>query len=204
MGVETALIATAVLGVASAGVGAYSAIQQGKAAKANANYQSAVSANNAALSQANAEQARRSAGQEVVRANTEEANSIRKSRAIIGAQVASTAARGLLVDQGSAVDLREDTAVIYGETQSNIRDAGNRGSTDLMIRAFNYEQQGANQIAESGLLTQQGKSAQSAAGLAATGAILGGVSSAAGAYGSYSKYSDMRASGVARAGVEIG
>lgn len=201
MGIETALIASAVVGVVSAGVGAYSQVQQGQAQKANANYQSQVAANNATLSRINAEQARAAAAREVSAANSAEQDNVRKSRAMIGSQVASTASRGLLVNEGSALDIRSGTADLYNESGQNIQATGAQRNADQFIRAFNYETQGSSYNAEGAMMQAAGGAASSAGWLSGTATGLGGVANAASTYAM--KYADMKRTGTSFSGTRV-
>jgi hypothetical protein len=191
MGLEVAALAVTAIGV---GISAYSQYQQGQAQAQSASYQSQVAVNNAALSQINATNARRDAAFASTQAATEEQNVIRRGRALIGSQVASTAGRGLLVNEGSAVDLRESTARLTGEEAGNIRTRGDRRNSEFQIRAFNYEQQAGQQATQASLYSDQAGAASQSAWLGATGALVGGASRV------YSQYSDMARTGVSFSG----
>lgn len=194
MGIEVAALAITAIG---AGVAAYGQYQQGRAQAQAASYQAAVAANNAALAQINAANARRDAALTQAQANAEQANVIRRGRALIGSQVASTAARGMLVDEGSALDIRAGTADLVSIEAENVRQTGERRATAQRIQAFNYEQQGAFGQAQAALYRDQAASAM-------TGAWLGvGSSLLRGASGVYSQYADMARTGVSFSGIPV-
>lgn len=194
MGLEIAALAVTAIG---AGISAYSSYQQGAAQASAASYQSAVAANNAALAQINATNARRDAALTEAQAASEQSIAIRRNRALIGSQVASTAARGVLVDEGSALDIRSGTAEIANEEAQRIQQTGQRRAAAQRIQAFNYEQQAAFGGAQSDLYSSQ-------AGSAMTGAWLGvGSSLLRGAGSVYSQYSDMARTGVSFSGTSV-
>lgn len=197
MGPAVIPIAAVAVSVIGAGVAAYSAYQQGQAQAQASNYQSAVAANNSALAQNNANLARRDAALTEAQAASEQSIAIRRSRAMIGSQVASTAARGVLVDEGSALDIRSGTAAIADEEAQRIQQTGARRASAQRIQAFNYEQQGAFGGVQSDLYRDQ-------AGSAMTSAWLGvGSSLLRGAGGVYSQYSDMARTGVSFSGTPV-
>ena len=138
MGLEVAALAVTAIG---AGVAAYSSYQQGQAQAQASNYQSAVAANNSALAQNNANLARRDAALTEAQAASEQSIAIRRSRAMIGSQVASTAARGVLVDEGSALDIRSGTAAIADEEAQRIQQTGARRGQRLFA-VFRHDPNG--------------------------------------------------------------
>lgn len=187
MGLEIAALAVTAIG---AGLSAYGSYQQGMAQASAASYQSAVAANNAALAQINARNARRDAALTEAQAAAEQANVIRRNRALIGSQVASTAARGVLVDEGSALDIRSGTAELANTEAQNVQQAGARRAAAQRIQAFNYEQQAAFGDVQADLYKDQADSAVTGAWLGAGSALVRGAG------GVYSQYSDMARTGV--------
>lgn len=194
MGIEVAALAVTAIG---AGIAAYSSYQQGQAQASAASYQSAVASNNAALAQNNANLARRDAALTEAQAADEQSVAIRRSRALIGSQVASTAARGVLVDDGSALDIRSGAADIANEEAQNIRETGARRSSAQRIQAFNYEQQAAFGGAQASLYNDQASGAMTSAWLGVGSSLLRGAGSV------YSQYSDMARTGVSFSGTPV-
>ena len=96
----TASIALSVVGGAAQAAGM---MQQGQQAKAQASYQAAVLRNNQIL-------ADRAAADALKRGEEAEAQHSLRVRATIGQQRAALASHGVLVDQGSALDITSDTA----------------------------------------------------------------------------------------------
>lgn len=197
MGPAVIPIAAVAVSVIGTGVAAYSAYQQGQAASASASYQSQVAANNATLAQINAENARRDAALTEAQAASEQSISIRRSRALIGSQIASTAARGMLVDEGSALDIRSGTAEIANEEAQNIQQTGQRRAAQQRIQAFNYEQQAGMSGSQSHLYSGAADSAATSAWLGVGSSLLSGASRA------YSAYSDMSRTGVSFSGTTV-
>lgn len=194
MGLEVAALAVTAIG---AGISAYSSYQQGVAQSSAASYQSAVASNNAALAQINAGNARRDAALTEAQAAREQSVSIRRNRALIGSQVATTAGRGVLVDEGSALDIRSGTAEIADEEAGNIQQTGARRAAAQRIQAFNYEQQAAFGGVQANLYADQSDSAQTSAWLGVGSSLLRGAGSV------YSQYSDMARTGVSFSGTPV-
>jgi hypothetical protein len=159
--------------VLGAGMGAVGAIQQGKAAKAQGNYQAQVAANNQVI-------AERAAQDALDRGKQAEAQQRLKGRQIIGAQRAALAANGVLVDEGTAGQITEDQAGINEVDALNTRVNAER-------EAYNYRLQGANAGNEGQLALIKGRNAEDAAFFNATGSILGGAGSVADKWYRYDK-----------------
>lgn len=155
-------IAGTVLGAAFT---AYGQIQQGKAAAAQAEYQAAVGRNNAILAQRAADDARLR-GEEAARRKAVD------NRQLIGRQRAVLAANGVLVDQGSALDITSDTAEIGKLDELTIRSNAER-------EALGYEAQGMNFNASSQLNQMRADNALSSGYGAAFGTVLTGAGSVA-------------------------
>lgn len=147
--------------VASAGVGAVGAIQQGNAAAASANYQAKVNQNNAILAERNAEDARK-------RADVGVEDHRRQVAALKGRQTALMAANGLDVTSGSPLAILADTAQMGELDAVTIRNNGER-------EALGYESQGMNFRAESQLNRMNAKSSKQAGMIGAAGAVVSGV-----------------------------
>lgn len=151
--------------VISTAVGVAGSIQQGKAAKNQADYQAQVARNNRIIAERKAEDARR-------RGAIEERQQRIKTAQLIGRQRASAAARGVVVDQGSALDITADTAAIGELDALTIRSNAER-------EALGFETQGANFEAESVLRRRAGSTAQSDSFLSAGGTLLSGTAKVA-------------------------
>lgn len=162
--VTLATIAT-VASVASGAVGAVGAIQQGRAAKAQADYQAKVAENNRVLAERAAKQSEE-AGELASHAARQ------RARQLIGRQRAIIAAGGGDVGVGSALDITGDTAA-FGELDAlTIR-------TNASRDADSFRAQGANFTAEADLARSRGSSALSSSYLEAGGTILSTAGSVA-------------------------
>lgn len=144
---------------------AYGQMQQGKADAAQANYQAAVGRNNAILAQRAAEDAR-ARGDEAARRQAVQ------TKQLAGRQRAVLAANGVLVDQGSALDLTSDTAEIGKLDELTIRSNAER-------EALGYEAQGMNFTAGAELNSMRAGNATSSGLGDAFGTLLTGAGSVA-------------------------
>lgn len=167
----SALVVSVVAAVASTAMSVTSAVQQGKAAEKQANYQAAVNRNNAQIAQNNANMERQ---QGIEDARLQRMKTLQK----IGTQQAGMAANGLDITQGTALDVIEDTAAI--------------GELDAMTAQFNqerkaqaYESQAGNFLNQANLDVFAGKNAYQAGMMNAVGAGFSGLSSAAGSVATY-------------------
>lgn len=151
-----------VLGTAFSAIGQ---MQQGKAAAAQAEYQAAVGRNNAILATRAANDARLR-GDEAARRKAVE------NKQLAGRQRAVLAANGVLVDQGSALDITSDTAEIGKLDELTIRSNAER-------EALGYEAQGMNFNASAGLNQMRADNATSSGYGAAFGTVLGGAGTVA-------------------------
>ena len=151
----------------SAVVSAMGAAQQTKAANEAAKFQSQVAANNEQTANMYAEDA-------ITRAQIEADDHRRKIAQVKGDQLASIAASGFDVGQGSALDILGDTAAMGELDILRIKDNGAR-------EAAKYRQQGANFGAEAQLAANSKKSV----GLAVGTSLLSSASSGASQYSSY-------------------
>ncbi len=147
-----ALAATAV----SAGVGAYSAIQQGEAASAAANYQAQVAANNAQIAKFNADAATQTGNTQLQAAQEQAAQRQGMIRAVMGAG-------GVDLNSGSALRAQEGVAQVDQLNQATIVSNAARSR-------WNYLNQGADYTAQSNL--DQMRASQSE-----TAGLMGGFSS---------------------------
>lgn len=155
-------IVGSVLGTVMSAVGQ---MQQGKAAAAQAEYQAAVGRNNAILAQRAADDARLR-GDEAARRKAVEV------KQLAGRQRAVLAANGVLVDQGSALDITSDTAEIGKLDELTIRSNAER-------EALGFEAQGMNFNASAGLNQMRADNATSSGIGSAFGTVLGGAGTVA-------------------------
>ncbi len=155
-------IVGSVIGTAFSAVGQ---MQQGKAAAAQAEYQAAVGRNNAILAQRAADDARLR-GDEAARREAS------KNKQLMGRQRAVLAANGVLVDQGSALDITGDTAEIGKLDELTIRSNAER-------EALGYEAQGMNFNASSQLNQMRADNATSSGMGSAFGTVLTGAGTVA-------------------------
>jgi hypothetical protein len=116
-----------VASVAGAAVGAMGAIQSANAQKAQANYQAAIANNNAIIARRNAVDARK-------RGLADEERQRMKTAALIGRQRAAMGANGLMLDQGSPLDILGDTAAA--------------GELDALTIRNTYEREAISHIAQ--------------------------------------------------------
>lgn len=163
-------IAASVVGTAMSAVGQ---LQAGKAQAAQLNYQAAVSRNNSILAQRAADDARLR-GEEAARREAS------KTKQLAGRQRAALAANGQLVDQGSALDLTDDTMQIGKLDELTIRSNAER-------EALGYEAQGANFQAGSELNRMGAANASTASIGSAFGTVLTGAGNVASKWYNFKK-----------------
>lgn len=154
----------------SAGVGAAGQIQQGQA-------QAQASKYNAKVAEMNATLADRKSRDALERGKIEEQNKRQEISQLQGRQKAAMAANGVDLTFGSPLDTMVDTATLGELDALTVRRNANR-------EAYDYEVQGVNQRSGAALDRMNAKSATTGSYLAAAGTVLGGVSKAAGQYGS--------------------
>jgi hypothetical protein len=154
------LAVTAVAAVASAAVSASAAKTQGDNAQKIADYNAAIDRNNALVA---------------AQQSQYEADRIRsRNRRIMGSQQAAYAHSGVDINSGSPNDVASDSGI--------------QGEMDALTALYTGKIQASRQLAEADLQTARGQAAQSAAGYAQAGAILGGVSSVGSIGTQYSSY----------------
>jgi hypothetical protein len=161
----TLAVASIAATVLSTAVSVYGQVQQGKAAKAQGQYQAAVARNNQII-------AERQAADSRARGKAAEAQQALKTRQLMGRQQAVLASNGVLVGQDTALDLTADTAAIGKFDALNIRSNAER-------EALGYEAQGVNFGAEAGLAEMRGQAGSRAATTAAFGTVLSSAGSVA-------------------------
>lgn len=155
-------IATTALSTAASVAGS---IQQGRAAKQQADYQAAVARNNQIIAQRKADDARE-------RGRLAELQKRRETAQLIGRQRAGAAARGVEVDSGSAVDITADTAA-FGELDAlTIRSNAEREALGFEAEANQFE-------AEGQLRRLSGRNQRTGSYFAAGGTLLSGGSKVA-------------------------
>lgn len=151
--------------VAGTGIAAYSAIDQANAQKAQGKYQAAVARNNQIL-------ADNAASVAIAKGNQMEAAKRTQTAQAISLQRAGAAASGIDANDGSALKVQSDTALL-GETDALIiRDNAAR-------EALGYKNQGLSYGAQAQLDESRASYAAEAGNLNAFGSIVGGASSVA-------------------------
>lgn len=212
MGIETLALAAIATTVVGAGVSAYGAYSQGQAQAEAAQMQGVAAAQQAqyqaAIADINRQTAERNAGlaetnaqyTEVAGARLQE-DRARRIRSLIGAQRAGLAANGLLIDEGTGVDLQGDVAELGGLAIAEIRSNAGR-------QASGYRIQGANAMDEALAATLRGQAYQVAGAnaLAAgnfaadayttAGTIAAGSSLLGGATSTFDRFGRMQSAGV--------
>lgn len=161
----TLAVASLAMTAASTGVAMYGQHQAGKAAQSQANYQAAVGRNNAILAQRAADDSRR-------RGEVAAAESVRRNNQLAGRQRAVLASNGVLVDEGSALDLLGDTAEMGKLDELTIRNNAER-------EALGYEAQGMNFKGQAEMDLLAGTSARNAANTNAFSTALSGAGTVA-------------------------
>jgi hypothetical protein len=117
--------------VAGAVTSAQGAAQQSQATKAAYEYQSAVSSNNAQLAQWQAQDA-------LQRGAQAEQQQRLKTAQLKGSQRARLAANGVALDEGSALNVLQDTDYMGGQDAMTIRDNAAREAWGYRTQAGNY------------------------------------------------------------------
>jgi len=149
--------------VASTGLQIVGQGQQAKAQQASHEYQAAVARNNQIIAQRQADDAR-------ARGAEAERQQRIKTQQLIGRQRAVLAANGVVVDQGSALDITTDTTGIGEQDALTVRANAER-------EALGFEAQGMNFGAQAGL--NSFSAANSSATLGQVGTALGGLGTVA-------------------------
>lgn len=212
MGIETLALAAIATTVVGAGVSAYGAYSQGQAQAEAAQMQGVAAAQQAqyqaAIADINRQTAERNAGlaetnaqyTEVAGARLQE-DRARRIRSLIGAQRAGLAANGLVIDEGTGVDLQEDVADLGGLAIAEIRSNAGR-------QASGYRIQGANAMDEALAATMRGEAYRVAGSNAllagnfaadaysTAGTIAAGSSLLGGATSTFDRFGRMQSSGI--------
>lgn len=169
----TIAIASLAMTAAAGGVSAYGAVQQGKAAEGQADYQAAVGRNNAIIAERQARDAEE-------RGAAEETAQRRQTAALMGKQKAGMAANGLDLSSGSPLDILGDTAQ-FGELDAlTVRSNAAR-------EAYGYRNQGAQFTSDAAAQKIAGKNAKSASYISAGSTILTSASQMGGNWATYKK-----------------
>jgi multidrug efflux pump subunit AcrA (membrane-fusion protein) len=164
MGIDPATIAI-VSSVASGVTGFIGAQQQASAAKAQAEYNAAVARNNAIY-------AERAAKEAEERGRVAEMNQRQKTANLRGRQRAVLAANGVDVNDGSALDIQQDTSALGAIDALTIRSNAER-------EALGFRQQGQNFGGEAALYDARARSASSNGFWSGAGSLLGSAGTVA-------------------------
>lgn len=173
LGIETMAIMSLAAGAIGTGVSVMGAMQQGKAAQAQAKYQAAVSENNAAT-------ARMQAADALERGKIEEQQHRTKVTRLLGEQRANIAASGFELGDMTSQDIFGDTAALGELDALNIRNNAKR-------EAWGYEVQAGNFNADASLSRMSGRNSRTASMWQAGGDLLSGASKFANNYVDFNK-----------------
>ena len=163
---------TTIAMVGIAVLGAVAAKKQGDAAAAAGSANAQISMNNSVIQQRSADDAR-------VRGKDDADTKRIETRLLIGRQRAALAANGVLVDDGSALDLTTDTAETGELDALMVLNNAEREATAFEYRAAGFQSQ-------AGLDTFRGQSAQQAGNLQALTSLGKGAFGAANNEGLFS------------------
>lgn len=166
---NTMLAIGAVATVASTALGVVGSVQQGKAAKAEAQYQAQVNRQNAKKAEMNAAQKRQEGIEE---SRLQRIRTLQK----VGSQQAAMAANGIDISSGTALDIVEDTAAM-GELDA----LTTRYNSETEAIAFEHQAANFENQANLDILSGQNAYKSGMINAAATGAKgLGKLTSVAG------------------------
>ncbi len=149
--------------VIGTGLSAVSAISQGQAQSASANYQAQVARVNQQIQEQNATYERQ-------KGDVEAQSQDMKNKAALGALSAAQGASGFDMNSGSSLDTRVSARELGRLDTLTVRNNAERRAHDFDIAAM-------NQGAQAGLYQAQGKTSQMAGYLGAASSLIGGVSS---------------------------
>ena len=142
-------------------LGAFGQYTAGKAAKEAGEYNEAVAKNNAII-------AGRSAADAIKRGKASEAAHRKKVGLVKGKQRAAAAKSGVVLDQGTSLDILLESAELGEFDALTIRANAEREAGGFRTKAMNFE-------ATAGLAKARGQSAYRAGLIGAGGTILGGA-----------------------------
>lgn len=151
------------LSVAGLGMQAYGAYNQSKATKSGYEYQAAVNRNNATLAEWQAQDA-------IARGQRAEQVQRLKTAQLKGTQRARLAANGVALDEGSALNILNDTDFMGEADAMTIRDNAAREAWGARNQVANYE-------SDASMLSA--RAAAESPGFAAAGTLLTGAGSVA-------------------------
>lgn len=170
-GTSAIAIASLAVGAVGAGVSAIGAINAAHAQSEAADYNAKIAAQNQQLANQNATQAGLAGEQQA-------AMSEQKTRAEVGAIKAASAAGGVDVNSGSAVDVRSSAAELGELNAITIR-------SNAAKQAYGYETQATGSGNQATLDTLQGSNATTAGEIGAGSTLLGGLGSAGANYAKF-------------------
>lgn len=160
-------VAAVGLGLIGTGISVYGTIQQGKAAKAQANFDAAQQEEQSAVAQYNAKSAMDDAERE--------ADQLRDVRVRnLASQQTAVASSGLTIS-GSAIDVMRDTSI---QSEKEVRMAKWRGATE----AYNFGQKAKSLLTTSTFTRAAGRNYKRSANLSAVGQAFDGLSRAGTGY----------------------
>lgn len=157
--------ASLALAATSTAIGGYGMVKQGQSANKQAQYSATISRRNAVM-------AERAAVDALDKGTRDEASIRMQYKQLKGRQRAAFAANGVVVDQGSALDIVMDT-VALGEYDA-ITTRNNAAK-----EAFNLREQGDQFNSQAWMQTLAGRDAQTAGYIGAGSTLLSGASTVA-------------------------
>lgn len=172
-GVTELAIASLVLTGVGTGVSVAGKIQQGKAAKAEADFRSQVAQNNAIIAQRNADDAR-------ARGKIAAGERDLQTRQLISRQRTIFASTGQEVDVGSGLEITSDSAALGKLDSLRIIDNAERAATG-------FESQSRDFTAESALAEATGRNAITSSRVQAFGTLVTGAGSVASKWSRFKK-----------------
>lgn len=173
MGIETLAIASIAATVVGGGISAVGAAQAGAAGKASYTYQSQVAANNKIIADRNAEYA-------IAAGETEAQTMGMKTKAQIGQTLATQGAKGLNVNSGSNLAVRESEASIGSFNEMMIRHNAQRQAYGAKVEGMNQENQAKTSM-------MAGQQASKAGQIGALSSIVGSAASVSNKWLGYSR-----------------
>jgi hypothetical protein len=132
---------------------AYGSYQESKAEKDALKYEESIQKNNAKVAENNRMLADQAAGDAKKRGEVEAADHLRKVDAMKGQQRSRMAANGLVLNEGSALSLLEDTDFMGRHDAGTIRSNAGREAWGHEIEGMNYQSQ-ANDLKTSAKFTK--------------------------------------------------
>lgn len=168
-------------------VGAVGAISSANANAASAEYAAKTSEYQAEVAKQNATIATANEKYTLAAGDLKEQQTAMEVRAVLGNEKAAQGSSGLDVNSGSAVDVRSSSAALGQMSVFNVRNNVAREAYGYRVQGYNYETQAGLDTAQAGLDRMQASSAKRAGLFGAATSLIGGVSQAAGLFGTFQR-----------------